>query len=243
MAKKAKQASRGGGGGGSKRKWLGLLLILIGIIGGLAAYVFFQVTAEVETRSIDPGDGLDAAEATRKIKALDDASKRSAKGFIRLSEPEINAHLAKIYKGNTNSHNGLLHVRSAVNLGPDHFTLFTWVKKSLPFMPIETAWQRKFELSGTGPAKQFKLVSMKIGNLTVPENEWARVEKFLGPVDAVYSNEVTRLLLLPAIELRSVAGGRGFEARFYNYDPATTSVIQGMPAPPVNGSKAAALRK
>ncbi|HYE31212.1 MAG TPA: hypothetical protein VEH27_07285 [Methylomirabilota bacterium] len=234
MAKKAGRVSRGGG----KRRWLALLLILVGILAAAGAYLFFQVTADVETRLLDPGDGLDLAEANRKLKVLDDATKRQAKGFIRLSEPEINAHLAHVYKGATNKlPGGLAHQRTAINLGPDHITLFSWVGKDIPLMPVKVAWQRTFELKKTGALQQFRLTSMKLGNLAIPPEEWDRVYSLLGAVDSVYTNELGRLAKLPALELRSVAGGRGFEARLYNYDPTLSSVIPGMPpVTNVNGS-------
>lgn len=226
MAKKAKVS----GGGGKRKVLLGFLLVLALVVGA-GAFGYFKITEEVETHVIDPGDGLDAMETRRKLKLLEDAAKRQARGYVRLSEPEINAHLAQQYKGLTNDFGGLLHLRSAVDLGSGHFTLYTWVQKNVG-MPVEIAWQRTFEMTNSGPADSFKLISMKLGQLEIPEDRWPGVHKFLGGVDAVYSNEWALLKKLPVLEFRPIATGRGgFEARLYNYDPATTSVIPGMPRP------------
>lgn len=209
-----------------KLAWTLTLLAGLGLIG--IGYAYFQITAEIDRRSFGPLNDLDAKEAERKLKIYAEAFGTSRRGFIRLSEAEINSYLQEHYfadsdKNSTNAlASGARLLDGRVELLGRGLTWSCWLRKPLLGQPLDLVWQRVMELNQHSTQWVFQTKSMWLGNVEVPPRFWPFVTQQLGEADLVLSNRHQWFSRLPALEIKTNELSAKPELRLYTYRVAET---------------------
>ena len=193
---------------------LGVLVIVLGAAGYLA-------TRQVEVEFAQDPNPLELSEANRKIKLLNEAREANKKGFVRLSEVEINSFMeARFDPKEAPSSPAVKLVKSAVLLHQTNLTLVTWHKLalfgdfSLPFV-----WQRTVAPVREGGTVKFEIGEMRLGRIGVPRQAWAQVSSLFGKSDAVYEERRNWLASLPKVALMKNEISFAPELRLFSYDP------------------------
>jgi hypothetical protein len=206
-------------------------LVLLGILVLVAGYWYMQFTAEVGSTSLESPNIFDAQEADRKLKLFEGAQRDAKKGFIRLTEIELNSYLREHYLGGfkkgaapgpESGQRGLLDCR--LDLTRNGMVWHCWLHKPLWKHTARLYWERTFGLARAGDQWTFALRSMRVGDVDVPRRFWPQVQGFLGGVDEVFVKQSNWVAQLPAVELRPNEFSQSPELRLYTYpDP---SVVQ-----------------
>jgi len=190
------------------------------------AYFYFQVTADVYFEVSEGANSLDAKEAERKLGLYLEAEKIARRGFVRLSEVEINSYLQQRFFSDSDneagaeppltSKTGLL--KSRARLSTDALTWCCWIKKEWLGRSRIFVWQRTFEMiQNENGSPDLELTTMTVGSLDVPRPLWPTVEAAFGEVDAVFTNQVAWLTRLPTVEIKTNVFSSRPEVRLFTY--------------------------
>jgi hypothetical protein len=205
------------------RKAYLLLVVGAGIALLAACYLYFQITAVIEPVVRQQPNDLDAKEAERKLKLYRQALQDSRRGFIRLSEVELNSYIQQQYFsetkiGETNAPNSKTHLsRSLVGLFSDEITWSYWLQQKVLGKPVHLFWQRAVELSGKPEHWTFQTKAMRVGKIEVPPRLWDFVQSRLGESDLIFSNRFDWLVRLPTLEVKTNDLTSSAELRLYTY--------------------------
>ncbi len=204
------------------KKILLALTVAIGAILLAGGYYFYQVTRDVDTDWADAPNSVDALEARRKLRLFQEAQKVSRRGFIRLSEVELNSYLEKNYSAdsasaqtNAPARNGLR--QSLVALNVPEVTFYCWVRKKMIGFSVDFVWQRTVRLERTADHWVFPVQSMQVGKLEIQPRCWPFVNRFLGGADQAFSKQFDWLAHLPGLEIAENELSRRPELRLYTY--------------------------
>lgn len=205
------------------KKALRILVILFGVGAVLAGYLYLRLTAEVAPPGVQTPSIFDAQEAARKLKLFEQARESARKGFIRLSEVELNSYVRERYLGGFGKSpppplaatNGLIDCR--VDLATNHLTWYCWLETERWKQRVGLCWTRIFSVARTNDQWTLALQAMRIGDVPVPPRWWARAHALLGPVDDTFSADRAWLSRLPAVELRANEFSQSPELRLYTY--------------------------
>ncbi len=187
----------------------------------LAGYYYMQLTADAELAGIEVPSSLDLKEATRKLQLFEGALKASRPGFVRLSEVEINAYLQDRYGTGTNhpaaGSTTPVMTRCVADLTRSEVTIYTWVSKPWLGRNWSLVWQRNGQVARENDRWGFKLNSMQVGHITIPEDRWKTVFAELGGSDSVFDDQLKWLSQLPSVQIRMDEMQRQLELRLYTY--------------------------
>jgi hypothetical protein len=202
-------------------------LSVAGTVGLLAlGYSYFAITAEVDLSSFTKPNELDAKEAGRKLKLYQDALAISRRGFIRLSEIEINSYLHQHYFAEdkskaTNAPEASPHLLAGrVELSNGGLVWYCWVRKNWFGRPFDLFWERVFELNQAQDRWSFQPRAMRLGRLEMPSGAWTLVQRQLGAVDHIFTNQVEWLARLPTLEIKTNEASIKPEFRLFTYPVA-----------------------
>lgn len=208
-------------------KSLRALLILAGLGILVLGYLYMRLTAEVIVPGAQSPTALDAQEATRKLRLFQEARADSKKGFIRLTEVELNSYLRAKYLGGfdrralpeTALRHGVLECRA--DLDTNAVDWYCWVRLSRWEQQIDLCWVRRFRLARADGRWTLELLGMRIGEVDIPSRYWSKVQTWLGEADALFAEDCSWLAESPAVELRPNEFSRTPELRLYTYpEPA-----------------------
>lgn len=190
-------------------------------------YVCLKLTAEVDLEGVETPNILDAREAERKLALFSDAMKIARRGFVRLSEVEINSYIEQRYFGNSASpakttgtagEPGARVLRAAAFLSHEAVTWTCWVRGEWFGRPREWVWQRTFELVPNCPeASDFRLASMSVGQLQIPRVLWPQVQAAFADVDDLFTHQAVWLANVPAVEIKTNVFSLKPEVRLFTY--------------------------
>jgi hypothetical protein len=193
----------------------------IGLLAG--CYLFFQITADIEPDVRHQPNELDAKEADRKLKIYVEALQDSRRGFIRLSEVELNSYIQQQYFseakiGETNGPIPKTHLlKSQVGLFSEEITWSYWLQRKVLGKAVDLYWQRAIELSGKPKQWVFQTKAMRVGKVEVPPRFWEFVQRQLGDSDMIFSNRFDWLVRLPTLEIKTNDLTSSAELRLYTY--------------------------
>src|SRR5687767_13800792 len=160
----------------------------LALILGAAGLAVYTVTRPLDLEFAQDPNAVEAHEANRKLKLLNEAQTTQKRGFVRLSEVEINSFLDGRYNSNnenqTNSRVKL--VKSGVLLGQDRVTFVTWHRAPIFGFDLPIVWQRVVAPSKDTNGWNFTLESMRVGQVEIPAQHWARINAILGVGDTLF---------------------------------------------------------
>lgn len=198
-----------------------LAVAVIGAVGTLT----YLLTRPLDVEFAQDPNAVEAFEANRKLKLLNEAQTERRQGFIRLSEVEINSFLEGRY--NTGKHpqtNSTVRlVKSGVLLDDRRITFVTWHKAPLLGFELPFVWQRVVAPSSSTNGWDFRLRSMRVGHLDIPSEYWAHIQRLLGSSDSLFEERKTWLSNLPFVSLAQNEQSKAPEFRLYTYLPAEKS--------------------
>jgi hypothetical protein len=195
-------------------------------------YSYRQLTAPVNAKAFQRPTLWDLDEAMRKKKLFDEAKAASKRGFIRLSESEINAYLqgqeAELWPENGLERGGVQLVRARLALGEKTATWYCWVRRQWLGKPVEFAWQRTAAVQWTNGTYHLELQSMRIGRVEIPQRFWDRVQEHLQPIDEESETYHQWLQQVPAFHISRNQMNQHKELRFYTY-PVHAALLENSP--------------
>lgn len=197
-------------------------ILAVALIG--AGYLYTQVTAYAAPASVGSPSMVDAEEAGRKLRQLEDSFKSNRRGFVRLDESEINSLLNQRYFKDlknvvivSNTSPSVLLQSARVRLKNDDVKWLTWVRREFMGRTFNLVWQRSVQLQRDGDHWAFEVVSMRVGRQTIPKSYWETVHKWMGSSDERLIDQYEWLTHLPTIEIKVNEISQATELLLYNY--------------------------
>jgi hypothetical protein len=209
--------------------WIRKLCLALALLLGLAIialfYGYFQITARIDPEGVARPNPLEAKEAERKLDLYREAQKTSQRGFVRLSEGEINSYLQARYFSasrtsrvdSATSPGSARLLKSRADLFDNTIVWSCWISKDWLGGSMELVWQRSFELVPEGNRWDLRMKGMRLGDLNVPRKLWPVVDASLGGVDEVFINQFDWLTQLPTLEIKTNVFSSKPELRLFTY--------------------------
>ena len=203
-----------------KRLFWGSAIFFVTVLATVGTALYL-ITRPLENDFAQDPNAVEAHEANRKLKLLSDAQTTQKRGFVRLSEVEINSFLEGRYNSGTASqtNNPVKLVKTGVLLGPDQVTFVTWHKAPIFGFNLPIVWQRVILPVQTTNGWTFALESMRVGQLEIPAQYWPKVDAILGSGDALFEERKAWLQSLPLVSLSHNEVSKSPEFRLYTYVP------------------------
>jgi hypothetical protein len=198
----------------------GAALALVVVAVGAAAYF---LTQPLPVDFAQPPSAVEAQEANRKLKLLNEAQSSRKQGFVRFSEVEINSFLDK-YNSANSTNSPVRLVKAGVFLGDKEVNFVTWHTVDVFGYKIPFVWQRMITPIKQKEGWNFAVRAMKVGAVEVPEGHWSRVEQFLGATDSLFSERKEWLKSVPMVMLAQNEMSETPEVRLYTYLPKENSI-------------------
>ncbi len=194
--------------------------MLLLVAAAVPGFVIWRATQEVDPGWLSKLNQKEADEARRKIKLVSDALKSSKRGFVNLSQLEINSYITanttEAVKGKTNTGPAVL-VKSCMDMSYQDFGWYCLVKKTIYGKTFEVTWERTVGLEQAGGKWTFPIKTMRVGEFKVPKQLWQKVEQFFGPVDQIYNSDFEWLSKLPGIQITTNTVTRKPQLTLYSY--------------------------
>ena len=194
---------------------------ILALILGAAGTAGYMVTRPLDVDFAQQPNAVEAHEANRKLKLLNDAQTTQKHGFFRFSEVEINSFLDGRYNASTEAQTNspVKLVKSGIILGSDRVNFVTWHEAPVFGLNLPIVWQRIVSPSRTTNGWSFTLASMRVGSLEIPQQYWGHVNAVLGAGDALFDDRKEWLKSLPLVTLGHNEVSKSPEFRLYTYVP------------------------
>jgi hypothetical protein len=203
-----------------KRLLWGSAILFVTVLGTVGT-ALYMVTRPLDLEFAQDPNAVEAHEANRKLKLLNEAQTTQKRGFVRLSEVEINSFLDGRYNSNnenqTNSRVKL--IKSGVLLGQDRVTFVTWHRAPVFGFDLPIVWQRVVAPSKDTNGWNFTLESMRVGHVEIPAQHWTRINAILGVGDTLFEERKSWFKSLPLVTLGQNELSKSPEFRLYTYVP------------------------
>ncbi len=198
-----------------------IFLVLILVVLAAVATLGYLLTMEVPVPRSGKLNKLDSKEAARKIKLISEAFLTGKKGFVRLSDVELNSFLKEnVHIPSTGPTNELAALRLCqVQYGNASFTAYSFVQKQVLGRPIEFVWQRDFILDPSGDIKRLRLAGMKLGKVPVNQKLWPHVNQLFYGCDQALIKQFDWVPKLPAVYITNNEANSSLELRLYSVKP------------------------
>jgi hypothetical protein len=211
-----------------------VVLVLLAVLVISLGAVAYLATRPVEIEFAQDPNPLELSEANRKIKLLNEAREAKKKGFVRLSEVEINSFMEARFHGSNDApaSPSVALVKSAVLLHQTNLTLVTWHRLALfGGFSVPFVWQRTVAPVREGGTVKFEIGEMRLGRINLPLQAWPQVSEFFGRTDAIYEDRRNWLASLPKVALMKNEISFAPELRLFSYDPDQPE-LAGTASPP-----------
>ena len=199
---------------------MGLFLATVVAAAGAAGYF---LTRPFSIEFAQNPNVVEAHEANRKLKLLNDAQSARRQGFVRFSELEINSFLEGNYHSGNATNAPIRLVKAGVILAEKSFTFVTWHELPVFGFNLPLVWQRVVTPVKETNGWSFTLESMRVGEVQIPEGYWAEVKQYLGATDALFEERKAWLKTLPLVSVAHNEQSKSPEVRLYTYLPQENS--------------------
>lgn len=202
-----------------KSHWKALLgiffvALLIGVL-----ILAWQLSRTVDF-SWEQANAVEAAEARRKLKLLTNGIESGKKGFVRLSQIEINSYLLAA-KTNKVAEGRITPTEVKVDLTRSNFTLV-----SFGTMKVAGKWTAPITLMRTFRIEQegtnqwgFPLDQVHLGDVKVPRQAWPYVARIARRLDEPLGAQLSWATNLPSLRIARNEISGDPELRLYTYKP------------------------
>jgi hypothetical protein len=201
------------------------LAFLFVIILGTVVYLAYMVSRTVAFDWEHP-NVIEAASARIKLKKYDDAVARGERGYVRLTQIEINSYLAALrtnFSANKIEMSGPIPIhlqRVGVNLGKTNFVLYSWGQAKMFGLSLPFVVQRGFGIRQEGTNRwEFPVEFVRVGDLEIPAEFWPRMGPVLHDVDAPLLAEMAWTTNIQAMLVTKNDLSERPEFRLYTYKP------------------------
>ena len=204
-----------------RRRFVVIFAVLFLLVAGTAGGTFFYLlTRDLPAHWQDP-NRVELIEADRKLKLLNEALAEKTRGFVRLSEVEINSFIEDRYSVQTNSTKGEGPGmdRAVVLLTSTNLTLVTWVTKPLFGRELPLVWHRSLAPVQETNGWRMVMTAMRVGELNIPPRFWSKVEAELSGADGVFEERKVWLAQIPTVAIMRNEVNQKPELRLYTYVP------------------------
>jgi hypothetical protein len=207
----------------SIKKLLFAFALCVALVVAAVGAAGYYLTRPLPTGFAMPPNVVEAQEANRKLKLLNEAQSARRQGFVRFSEVEINSFLDKYNSGNSTNAPVKL-VKAGVFLGDKEVNFVTWHNVDVFGYKVPFVWQRVLTPIKQKEGWSFALRTMKVGAVEIPEGNWPKVEQVLGMTDALFTERKEWLKTLPMVQLALNEQSESPEVRLYTYLPKENSI-------------------
>lgn len=221
--------------------WLKRIATVVGVavlvVAAVIGFLYLRCTSAVGIYESQAVKTSAANEAKRKLALFQSSNRR---GYVRLTEAEMNAYLDELVAdgtlmaltNTTNTTNtaaaariGVSLLRSRIYLVPEGFLWNCWLKTKLGPLAPEVAWQRLFRVARVSNRWEAELSAMTLGRQRVPRWAWPWAEKVLGQISQPFHNKFNWLANAPAVEIKTNDLSLRLELKLFNY-PDTNVLIE-----------------
>jgi hypothetical protein len=204
------------------------LLLVVTVVGALV--LAFIVSRDVPFDWENP-NYIEAAEARRKLKLFESSMESHQRGFVRLSQLEINSYLMSVLNPtnkttnsvqaemNTDASRQVKLRRAAVLLTSTNMILHSWGDGKMFGVPVKFVVQRglRFRQEGSEPWTM-NTEFLKVGEMEIAPKNWPRLQPYLDALDKPLLDELKLSTNFPAVHIARSEVNRP-EFRIYTYKP------------------------
>lgn len=201
----------------TKQRWVAILGILFAalLLGlGILAY---QLTRTVDF-SWEQANSVEAKEAVRKITLVRNGIEAGKKGFIRLSQIEINSYLMGAIT-NVSPGSGPKLTNVKVDLTKTNFTLVSFGEVKVINWPVQIAMKRNFRIEQGTNSWEFPLDEVHVGDVKIPRRVWPYLSKLARRLDQPLGAQFAWATNIPAMRLARNEMSGDAELRVYTFVP------------------------
>ena len=188
--------------------------LVVAAVGAAGYYLTRPLPAGFAARP----NAVEAQEANRKLKLLNEAQSSRKQGFVRFSEVEINSFLDK-YNSSHSTNGPVQLLKAGLFLGDKEVNFVTWHSVDVFGYKVPFVWQRVLTPIKQKDGWNFAVRTMKVGAVEIPEGHWPRVEQLLGATDALFAERKEWLKTVPMVQLELNEQSETPEVRLYTYLP------------------------
>jgi hypothetical protein len=192
---------------------------------GAILYVAYMVSRDVAFDWEHP-NSIEASAARTKLKNYDGAFARGDRGYVRLTQVEINSYLMTLRTNfTTNKIERVSRVpvnlhRVGINLGKTNFVLYSWAEARVFGLKLPFVLQRGFEIKQQGTNQwEFPVEWVRVGDLEIPSELWPRLDGIIKDADAPLLAEFHWLTNIQAMLVTKNEISERPEFRLYTYKP------------------------
>ncbi len=206
---------------GSRKKVLIVLGSIALLVLGGVGFVGYQATRPIDPGWIEKVNATSLSEAHRKIRLVTEAQRTAKRGFVGLSELEVNSYLTEITQEalkntKTNTTGAPTLRKSYLEIAFDGLTWDVSLQKKIYGQSLDLFWDRTVQIQ-PGAKVEFTPIRMRLGKITVPKMLWPHIEKAFGEVDNVYRSQFDLVSKLPSIAITTNATSKKPELKLYSY--------------------------
>ena len=202
------------------------LLLLVLVVGALV--LAFMISRDVPFDWENP-NFVEASEARRKLKLYETSVQSSQRGFVRLSQLEINSYLSSLINSTNKSTNAVEGEivegpsklrRVALGLTSTNMILYSWGEARKLGLPLRFVVQRglRIQQKGTDPW-EIKTEFLKIGELEIAPQYWSHFDSYLEALDKPLVDQFKWTTNIQAILVTKNDLSQRQEFRLYTYKP------------------------
>ena len=204
------------------RKFVVILLAILVIAGAGLGYFFVQLTARPVIELAQEPNAVETRSALHKVKLFQEAQEGKRRGYIQLSEVEINSYLDETFFSKNHETNGIVLVNGRLLLNDRGFTWVSWIDASLFGLQLPLVWQRHFDLVKEEEAWKLALRGMQVGQMQMHEDQWETVLGYLDHFEGLYQETFGWVLKAPVAEIAKNELSKAPELRLYTFVPDKT---------------------
>jgi hypothetical protein len=203
----------------------GLLLTMV-MVG--AVVLAFMVSRDVPFDWENP-NFVEGSEARRKLKLYETSVQGGQRGFLRLSQLEINSHLESLLSSTNESTNAVAPEvdagpvklrRVALGLTSTNMMLYSWGETRKFGLPLKFVVQRGLQIHQKGTnGWEISTEFMKIGELEVSRKYWPKFDEYLEALDRPLLDKFSWRTNIQAMAVAKNELSQRQELRLYTYKP------------------------
>jgi hypothetical protein len=201
----------------SKQRWVAILgILLAGLLIGLGILAY-RLTRTVDF-SWEQANSVEAKEAVRKMTLLRNGIESGKKGFVRLSQLEINSYLLGTLT-NATPDPGVKLTNVKIDLTKSNFTLVSFGEIKVLNWAVPIAMKRNFRTEQGTNSWEFPLDEVHVGDVKIPRRVWPYLSSVARRLDQPLGAQFAWATNIPAMRLARNEMSGDAELRVYTFVP------------------------